>query len=191
MQADSLATFAQMLIVGLVITACALGIVTFVPAVAAGVRFLDRHLDSASDGLREFGTLLWQAVKSGWWFGGLAVCTAALLLMNIELGSLGLVPGGGIFGAVSAALALAAVLVVLRIAAVWTPRDAWSALWREHRGRAFADPVGSLLVVAGISVAITIVWMLPSLVVIAPGLVAVSLVAAERRIRQRAQKGTS
>ena len=43
--------------------------------------------------------------------------------------------------------------------------------------------LGSLLVLAGIGVGLVVAWMLPPLIVIAPCLTAVALVAAERRLR--------
>jgi hypothetical protein len=52
---------------------------------------------------------------------------------------------------------------------------------------ALTDPIGSSFVLAGLVVSVVIVWMLPPLIVIAPGLLTVALVAAERR--RSTQKG--
>ncbi|GAB3600010.1 hypothetical protein [Microbacterium tumbae] len=178
------AVFGEMLVVGLGITALALPLVTFAPALAAGVRHLDEHLADRRDSLGALMSSGWRAIRSGWLFGLASSTVIALLLVNVALGAQGLVPGGGAFGAASGVLAFLALLVVCRVAALWTPDARWTELWREGRMLAFEDPVGSLFIGAGIAVGVTIVWMLPPLIVIAPGLLAVAAVAAERRRRR-------
>ncbi|GIT79030.1 hypothetical protein LLS1_06990 [Leifsonia sp. LS1] len=181
--------FGGMLVIGLGITALSLPIVTIVPALAAGTRHLDEHVSAKRDSVRELASLGWAAIRGGWLFGTIAAAVVALLLLNVVLGVEGLVPGGGVLAAVSGALAVVAAVTVGRVAARWQPGARWSQLWRRHRTDAITDPVGSLFVVAGLLVAVTVVWMLPPLIVIAPGLVAVALVAAERRRRAAAQEG--
>lgn len=182
------AAFGEMLVVGLSITALSLPVVTAAPALAAGVRHLEGHLTDRPDSVRGLFSLAWAAIRSGWLFGLLSAAVIGLLLLNVALGVQGLVPGGGILASVSGALAAAVAVVVCRVVALWTPGSRWMTLWREGRSLTADDPVGSLLVLAGLGVGLVVAWMLPPLIVITPGLTAVALVAAERR-RRAAQKG--
>lgn len=178
-----ISAFAEMLVIGLGITALALPLVTIVPALAAGTRHLDEHLEHRADSLRDLFRLGWQAIRSGWLFGLASLAVLALLLINVALGTQGLVPGGAALAVVSGVLAVVVMVVVCRVASLWTPGSSWAALWRSGRTLAIEDPIGSLLVLVGLMVSVTVVWMLPPLIVIAPGLLAVSIVAAERRRR--------
>ena len=178
-----ISAFAEMLVIGLGITALALPLITLVPALAAGTRHLDEHLEHRGDSLRDLFRLGWQAIRSGWLFGAASFAVLALLAFNVMLGLQGLIPGGVAFAAVSGALAIAALVVICRIASLWTPGSKWSQMWRSGRTLAIDDPIGSVFVLVGILVSVTVVWMLPPLIVIAPGLLAVSIVAAERRRR--------
>lgn len=182
--------FGEMLVVGLAVTALSLPIVTALPALGAGVRHLEGHLTDRPDTVRGLFSLAWAAIRSGWLFGLAAAAVIGLLLLNVALGVQGLVPGGAALAVISGALAAAAAVVACRVAALWTPGSRWRDLWREGRPLALSDPVGSLLVLAGLGVGLVVAWMLPPLIVIAPGLAAVSLVAAERR-RRAAQEGNA
>ncbi|WP_314147619.1 hypothetical protein [uncultured Leifsonia sp.] len=182
------AAFGEMLVVGLAVTALSLPVVTAVPALAAGVRHLESHLTDRPDSVRGMFSLAWAAIRSGWLFGLGSALIVGLLLLNVALGVQGLVPGGAAFAAVSGALAAVVAVVACRVAALWTPGRRWATLWREGRSLAVGDPAGSALVLAGLGVGLVVAWMLPPLIVIAPGLTAVALVAAERR-RRTAEEG--
>jgi hypothetical protein len=175
--------FAEMLVIGLGITALALPLITLAPALAAGTRHLDEHLEHRGDSLRDLFRLGWQAIRSGWLFGLASFAVLALLLVNVPLGLQGLVPGGSALAVVSGVLAVVVLVVVCRVASLWTPGSSWAELWRSGRMLVIDDPVGSAFVLLGILVSVTVVWMLTPLIVIAPGLLAVSIVAAERRRR--------
>lgn len=177
------AAFGEMLVVGLAVTALSLPVVTAAPALAAGVRHLEDHLEDRRDSLRGLLSLAWEAIRTGWLFGLASASVLGLLLLNVALGSQGLVPGGEALAVVSGALAAAVAVVVCRTAALWTPGSRWSQLWREGGSSTAGDPIGSLLVLAGLGVGLVVAWMLPPLIVIAPGLAAVALIAAERRRR--------
>ncbi|MDQ0644396.1 hypothetical protein [Microbacterium murale] len=178
-----ISAFAEMLVIGLGITALALPLVTLVPALAAGTRHLDEHLEHRGDSLRDLFRLGWQAIRAGWLFGLASLAVLALLLINVALGLQGLVPGGAALAVVSGVLAVVVAVVVCRVASLWSPGRRWADLWRSGRTLAIDDPIGSFFVLLGILVSVTVVWMLPPLIVIAPGLLAVSIVAAERRRR--------
>ncbi|WP_348786475.1 hypothetical protein [Leifsonia sp. NPDC080035] len=180
--------FGEMLVVGLAVTALSLPIVTAVPALAAGVRHLEGHLTDRPDSVRSLFSLAWSAIRSGWLSGLASAAVVGMLLVNVALGVQGLVPGGGALAVVSGVLAAAVAVVACRVAALWAPGSRWGSLWREGAALAVGDPVGSLLVLAGLGVGLVVAWMLPPLIVIAPGLTAVALVAAERR-RRAAQEG--
>lgn len=176
-----LSAFGEMLVVGLGVAVLALPLVTLAPAVAAGVRHLDAHLDHEQDSVGRLATGGLQAIRSGWWFGVASTIVTGLLVLNAIGGMQGLLPGGSVLAVVSGALAVVVAVASLRTAALWHPGARWSELWRAGRNLVLDDPIGDVFVIIGIGVAITVVWMLPPLVVIAPGLIVVSLVAAERR----------
>ena len=178
-----LGAFGEMLVVGLGVAALSLPLVTIVPAVAAGARHLDAHLEHETDSVRRLLSLGWQAIRSGWWFGAASVVVVGMLLLNALAGMQGLLPGGVALGVVSGVLAAVVALAALRTAALWEPGARWGALWKAGRDLLLDDPIGDVLVLLGLGVSVVVVWMLPPLIVIAPGLVVVALVAAERRRR--------
>lgn len=178
--------FSQMLVVGLVVCALSLPLVTAVPALAAGVFHLEQHLASRGDSLGHLLRAAWLAIRGGWWVGLLAAAVLGLLAINISAAVQGLVPGGTALVAVSGVVALGIVVVTCRAAALWRPGERWGDLLREGRELAVTDPVGSLFVILGLGVCAVVIWMLPPLVVITPGMLAIALVAAERR---RAARG--
>ena len=176
-----IATFSEMLVIGLGVTFMALPLITFVPAFAAGTRHLHAHLDHEPDSLQKLLVRSMQAIRSGWWFGTASAVVLGLLILNVIGASRGLLPGGMPLATVSGALTVVIGVAVLRTAGLWRPGARWSDLWRAGRNVTVDDPIGSLFVIVGIGVSIAVVWMLPPLIVIAPGLTVMSVVAAERR----------
>jgi hypothetical protein len=177
----AVAPFSQMLQVGLVVCALSLPLVTALPALAAGVCHLDRHLRAHRDGWGDLLGLCWAAVRTGWWLGLTVTALAGVLAMNVSAGALGLVPGGRAVAVTSAAVGAGVAVVAARTAALWSPGASWPTLVREGARLSWTDPVGTVFVVVGFGVPAVVVWMLPPLVVITPGMLAVALVAAERR----------
>lgn len=174
--------FSQMLLIGLCVCALSLPLFPAVPALAAAVRQLERHLSARDDSLRAFWRSFVDAFRSGgWWVGLGTTAVLGLLAVNASGSFQGLVPGGAAVGWVSVAAGVGVLLVVSRAAALWRPGARWGDLLREAVDVTVADPVGSVLVLTGYGVAAVVVWMLPPLVVITPGMVTVALVAAERR----------
>lgn len=176
-----LAAFGEMLVVGLAVTVMSLPLITVVPALAAGARHLDDHVSGERDTLRGLLRSGWQATRGGWLVGACVLVISAMLCVNIVLGTQGLVPGGRVFAIVSGALLAGVLVVACRVAGLWRPGASWRTLWRCGGTLTFEDPVGSVFVLLGLGVSATVVWMLPPLIVIAPGLTAVAMVAAERR----------
>jgi hypothetical protein len=182
----AVAPFSQMLTVGLVVCALSLPLVTALPALAAGVHHLDEHLRAGRDGWGDLLRRSWDAIRTGWWLGLAVVALTGLLAVNVMAGVRGLVPGGRLVAVISAVLLALVVVVAARTAALWTPEARWSALVLGGARVAVGDPVGSVFALLGVGVSAVVVWMLPPLVVITPGMLAVALLAAERRRAARA-----
>ncbi|WP_083990465.1 hypothetical protein [Microbacterium arborescens] len=178
---SGVAGFGEMFVVGIGVTLLSLPLVTLAPAFGAGVQHFRAHLDDEPDSIRLFALRGLQAVRSGWWFGAACAVVIALLALNAVGAAQGALPGGTVFAIISGGLAVVVAVAMLRTAALWTPDARWIDLWREGRGIVVDDPIGTSLVLVGLGVSTTVVWMLPPLIVIAPGLVVVSLVGAERR----------
>ncbi|HEY0187088.1 MAG TPA: hypothetical protein VGC67_06335 [Cellulomonas sp.] len=182
----AVAPFSQMLVVGLVVCAFSLPVVTALPALAAGVCHLEQHLQARRDGWSDLVRLCWDAVRTGWWVGLAGTALAGLLAVNVSAGLQGLVPGGLLVAGTSAAAGAAVAVVAARTAALWTPGASWPVLVRAAARLSWTDPVGTVLVLLGYGMSAVVVWMLPPLVVITPGMLAVALVAVERRRVRRA-----
>ncbi len=177
--------FGEMLVVGLVVTACTLTGVLAVPALAAGVQHLRRNLSARSDSVGDLLAGVRDALRHGWLLTVGYAAAAALLCVSTAMGAQGLVPGGAAYATVSGALALAVLVLVCRAAGLWRPGARWSDVLRQSRDVTVGDPVGTCFVLAGVLVGATVVWMLPPLAVIVPGMLALSLIAAESRREQR------
>lgn len=175
------AAFGEMLVVGLVVAAASVPLITLVPALAAGARHMDNHVSGSRDTVADLLRLVWKAIRSGWLFGLISAAAIALLLVNTTPTMQSALPGGGALAWISGILAVTVMVFVCRTAGLWEPGRRWRDLWREGRDVVLADPIGDSYVVAGLVVSATVVWMLAPLVVVAPGLIVVAVVAAERR----------
>ena len=176
-----IALFGEMLVAGLAVAVVSLAVVTVVPALAAGAQHIERHLSGRGDALRDLFATMRAAFRGVWAVTIIPVAAIAFLVVNVSIGMRGIVPGGAAFAAVSTVLAAAIAIVVCRTAALWTVGARWPELLREGRALALADPIGSIFVALGLAVSVTVTWMFAPLIVIAPGMLALSLVAAERR----------
>ncbi|MCD0444957.1 hypothetical protein LO763_15165 [Glycomyces sp. A-F 0318] len=177
----SVALFGEMIVVGLVVTALSLPLVTAVPAIAAGTRHLDRHLADRSDGLNELLSCAWRAVKGGWLAGAAVALVVGLLGLNVALGVQGLVPGGTPLAVVSGLFAAVIAVVAVRAASLWEPGADWRELLRDAAALTTVDPVGTAYVLIGLGVGGVVAWMFLPLIVITPGMLAVAMLAARRR----------
>ncbi|HCX84294.1 MAG TPA: hypothetical protein DHV14_03970 [Micrococcales bacterium] len=176
------ATFGEMIVVGLVVTALSLPVITAVPALAAGVHHLEQHLTDRADAMRDLLRSAWQAIRTGWWVGLLTAVVAFLLALNLSAALQGLVPGGAVLAGATAIIAVALGVWVCRAAALWRPGARWGDLLTRGRELAVADPVGSVYVIVAFGVSAVVVWMLPPLVVLTPGMTAIALVAGQLRL---------
>ncbi|GAA3888903.1 hypothetical protein [Streptomyces sedi] len=187
-RAGGLALFGEVVIVGAVVAVLAVPLVTLLPALAAGVAHLRRQLTGHSvrmaDLLRDFATA-WGEL----WRLSLAALGAALVLLwNVSLAQAGLVPGAGGLRVLTWALLLAWAVLLLRVAARWRPgAERGAALLRLSAEEAPRDPGGSALLAAGVLLCGTFVWMLPPLLLLAGGLLALASLGVETRAAARGE----
>jgi len=177
--------FSEALLVGLGVSVLSLPIITAVPALAAGVSHVRRHLDGRPDTI----AALWEDFRSacrGVWLVSIGMPVLLLvLLFNLQLIGAGGMPGGT--GVQIATVFLVAVLlvVVLRSAAGWSPGARWGTVVQAAAKRAGDDLMGTFLLVVAIGLCAVMVWMLAAILVIVPGLLSLAVVAVEHRAAVR------
>ena len=177
--------FSEALLVGLGVSVLSLPIITAVPALAAGVSHVRRHLDGRPDTL----AALWEDFRAacrGVWLVSIGAPVLLLVfLFNLQLAGSGSLPGGT--GVRVATLFLVAILlvVVLRAAAGWSPGARWGTVVQAAAKRAGDDLVGTFLLVVALALCAVMVWMLTPLAVIVPGLLSLAVVAVEHRAAVR------
>ncbi|NCT91243.1 hypothetical protein GXB85_09810 [Cellulomonas sp. APG4] len=172
---------AEVLLSGAVLAVASIPVVTAVPALAAGAGHLRAHLAGETDSI---GGLLRRLVTAlrGLWAVGLAVPALLLVLaFDAWLAATGALPGGPVVSGVCALVAVAAVVVPLRLAGTWRPGVAARSAIGEAVRACLRDPVGTVLLAAAVGVVAVVVWMLVPLVLIAPGLLALAALGVEER----------
>ncbi|MCV2394415.1 hypothetical protein OEB99_08840 [Actinotalea sp. M2MS4P-6] len=181
-----LGLFSRMALTGLVVGLLSLPVLTALPAAAAGANHLRRHVEGREDGTRELLRGFRAAVRDLWWVGLAATALLALLTLDALLALGGSLPGGRPVLVISVALAAAVLVVGLRVAGAWRPGLSGVAAVRTGARRAGGDVSGDLLVVVAAGVCAGLVWMLPVMVVLVPGLLALALTSVERRAARAA-----
>ena len=177
--------FSEALLVGLGVSVLSLPVITAVPALAAGVSHVRRHLDGRPDTV----AALWEDFKAacrGVWLVSIGMPVLLLvLLVNLQLIGAGDMPGGA--GVRIATVFLVAILlvVVLRSAAGWSPGARWGAIVQTAAKRTGDDLTGTVLLVVALGLCAVMVWMLAPLAVIVPGLLSLAVVAVEHRASVR------
>lgn len=170
------ALFAEMLLVGAVTSVLSLGIVTTLPALAAGVAHLRRHTALRSDTFGQLLTDFRTGFRGVWGYALALPPVLALLAFNILTVSTDVVPGM-IVRWVSMALVAAIAVVILRAVARKADEPiAWRDAMRLGRSDALADLGGSALLLAAVALCVVVVWMLPILVLVAPGMLTLAVV---------------
>ena len=165
-----LGLFSEVVVVSLAVGVLAIPAVTALPAFAAGSAHLRRYIDGESDALLDLLRDFWAALRGGWaWALGTAVGFAAIAT-TLTSPLISTVPGGEPLRWVSAVVAAAAAVVLLRASADWQPSQRWSDLVREAAGEAVRDATGSMLLLLALGLSAVIVWMFAPLVVLVPGL---------------------
>ncbi|KOX14499.1 hypothetical protein ADK67_42790 [Saccharothrix sp. NRRL B-16348] len=174
--ARPLALLAEVLLIGVLVTAAALPVLTALPAAAAGAVLLRELVDDGrTPTARRFVVLLGQAVRDPF--------AVVLPLVVLAVGALdvlallGGLPGASVLGPVIGLALAAVVLVLLRAAARWNPGDRWAVLLTAPS----RDWVGYAYLVVALAVAGLVVVQAPAFAVVVPGLLVFAAVAVERR----------
>lgn len=173
--------FGESLTVGLAVSVLSLPVVTALPALAAGIAHVRRHLDGRPDTLRDLWDDFRLACRGVWLVSVASVLLLLVLAFNVSLAGTGVLPGGTGVRVVSVVIAVLLLVSLLRAAAGWAPGAAWSAVLRDAGRRTGDDLSGTFLLLLALALCGVIVWMLPPLVVIVPGLLALATVAVEHR----------
>lgn len=166
---------------GVIVAVASIPLMTALPATAAAVRHLRRHLAGEPDGWGELIRDLLPAVRALWWAGTALVLALAVLGFNFWLANTGALPGGPAISVISALMAAAVLVVALRLAARWTGGPLPVADLRAAALRARTDVLGSLLLVGALLASGALVWMLLPMLLIIGGLLAMAVVAVEFR----------
>jgi uncharacterized membrane protein YesL len=192
--AGSLGLLGEMLLVCLAVAVLCVPVVTVLPALTAGCRHLNRFVDGEETTFRWLLRDFWQAwSKSLGWLWSLGVAALALLavvdlLLATGNGVIGLeLPGARLVAAVAAAVLAVAFVVVLWAASLWEPAARWREVIRVAALQAMADWRGSVLILVGFLASAVLVWMLPAMVILCPGLWCFAAVATDRRHQATAQ----
>jgi hypothetical protein len=178
--AERFALFAECLVVGVLVTLSLPGLVTILPAWAAGCAHIRAHLDGESTPLARLLRNCLTAFKRSLRVSLLLAAALALVAFDLLIVWAGL-PGGRAVAAVCAVAATGLIVVTMRAGSVWTPGDDWTALLRDAVRRSAHDIRGTLLVVLALGMLAVITWQLLSLLIPMLGCVAMATVAVERR----------
>ncbi|MFC4616659.1 hypothetical protein ACFO3K_18165 [Cellulomonas algicola] len=173
--------FGESLTVGLAVSVLSLPVITALPALAAGIAHVRRHVDGRPDTLRDLWDDFRLACRRVWLVSVGSVLLLLVLAFNVSLAGTGVLPGGTGVRVISVLVAVLLLVALLRAAAGWTPGAVWRLVLRDAGRRTGDDLTGTFLLVLALGLCGVIVWMLPPLVVIVPGLLALATVAVEHR----------
>lgn len=158
---------------------------------AAGIAQVRRAVSGRSHTVGDFAAATWNALRHNWLMavGGLAV--AVLLYMNVVWLGGGYVPGGPV--ALGGAVGIAALVwaVLLRAAALWSNPEGeasgdahgWWPLVQKAARISLDDPLGTLGLLAALTLTIGLVMVFPPIFILLPGLwVLAGTVVESRRL---------
>jgi len=174
----------EVLLVGVLIALVSLPVVTLPPALAAGVRHLRRFLSAEDSALVWFWRDVRGALLGGIALGVASVVVAAVLALDIDLASTGVLPGGPVVGVVGWVGLAALVIALFTAAGRWTPQLGWLEALRAVTGAVRDDPAGAAYFAATAVFAGVVTWQLLPLVIPALGCVALAIVAVPERPRR-------
>jgi hypothetical protein len=176
----------EVFVVAVGVSLLSLAVVTFLPALAAGVEHVRRHVSARSDAVADLWRAFVAALRGVWPYAIGSVLLLALLGFNGVVAFSGRLPAGVAVGVVTVLALAALVVVMVRSAAAWRPEGTWRQAVRAGARRAAEDPLGSLLIVAALAVCVPVVWVVNGSAVLVPGLLAFSAAAVEARWDTRA-----
>ncbi|WP_110589477.1 hypothetical protein [Microbacterium suaedae] len=182
------ALFGEALLVGILVTAAGLLVVTLPAALAAGIRHLRRFVRGDGSPLEAFWRDLLRALPTGLIVGVAAAAIAGILALDIALAGSGALPGGGAIAAAGWLVAGLAGGALLLACASWDPDAGWSGALRAIPGAVSADPAGAIYHVVAAAFVGLAAWMLIPLTIPALGCAALAAVAVPARARSGRQK---
>jgi uncharacterized membrane protein YesL len=177
------ALFAEMALTGILVALGSLGLITALPATIAGAAHLRRFVAGEAGGRAAvFGDFRTAFRRLPLLSIGLPVL-AVLLYWNTEVCRTTNIAGARGILVASIVIAVALVITVVRLMAWWSAEGtpgSWAAL-REAAQVGIEDPNGSFLLALAVIGSAAVSWMLPPLVMLAPGLLVLASLAVERR----------
>jgi hypothetical protein len=181
--AGAFALFGEVLLVGLLVAAAGIAIVTLPAALAAGIRHLRRYLNAEASPVRLYWLDVRRALPGGIAVGAAATAIAAVLVLDIVLAGTGALPGGGGIAVVGWAGLVVLAVALLSAAGAWTPETGWRAALRGVPASVTADVRGALYLAATAVFVGVATWMLVPLILPALGCAALAVVAIPTRRR--------
>ncbi len=175
-----LAATAETLLVGVLVCAASLPLVTALAAAGAGAAALEEFAGSGTPvRVRRFAALLRSALADpvAWAVPPLLAVVGVLDALAIAGG----LPGRAIIGPVLVFAGGAALVICTAGAARWRPGGRWSSALMDGADAVRSDPVGSVLILGAWAVVVLVTSAEPAFAVIAPGLVVLAAVAVRRR----------
>lgn len=174
----------EVLLVGILVALVSLPVVTLPAGLAAGTRHLRRFLRAEDSSLEGFWRDVRAALLGGIGVGVASVVIAAVLALDIDLASTGVLPGGPVVALVGWAGLAALVLALFVAAGRWSPELGWLGALRAVPRALRDDPAGAGYLVATAAFAVIVTWQLIPLVIAALGCVALAIVAVPERPRR-------
>lgn len=181
------ALFGEVLSVALVTLLLWLPVVTVLPALAAGTGHLRRYLEGRADPVRQIFSDFGVCCRGVWGYGIALPVLAFLLVLNVDIATYTELPGGPVLRLLSYVVGAGVAVVALRAAgrhaaALQSGRHTtWTDSVRAAAEVSRKDPAGTALLVAAALVCLVIVWMLPALVILVPGLLALAILGVDYR----------
>lgn len=179
----------EVLLVGILVALVSLPLVTLPAGLAAGTRHLRRFLRAEDSSLEWFWRDVRAALLGGIGVGVASVVIAAVLALDIDLASTGVLPGGPVVALVGWAGLAALVLALFVAAGRWSPELGWLGALRAVPRALRDDPAGAGYLVATAAFAVIVTWQLIPLVIAALGCVALAIVAVPERPRRAREVG--
>jgi hypothetical protein len=177
----SFSLFAEAALTGFVVAVASIPVVTAVPALAAGATHLRRHLRGQPDSVGDLVRGLAPALRSLWPVGVLVPLLLFVLRFNVLLAGTGALPGGSVVAVVSWVLLVLVAVVALRTAGAWTATVPWTRQVTDAARRTVDDPAGTALLVAALGMSAVFVWMLPPMLLLVGGLLALAALSVTAR----------
>ena len=171
---------AETLLVGVLVCVASIPVVTVLAAAGAGAAVLEDVAESGKPvRVRRFVRLLRIALADpvAW------AVPPVLGLVGVmdALAVAGGLPGRAVIGPVLVFAGAAALVVCVAAAVRWRPGSRWIDVLADAARGCVSDPVGDILIVGALAVAVLVASAEPAFLVIAPGLVLLAGVAVPRR----------